>query len=100
MSAFASKLLEYHTSHSGSEIYIENMKRVHPSLNENDIFGLALLSVNPAIPEEERTMFKKCLEIKAKQQFDLLTYSKRAIDNELRRHEDNLPHITECNHQK
>lgn len=99
MSAFASKLLEYHTSHSGSQIYLDNMKRIHPSLNENDIYGLALLSVNPAIPEEERLIFKKCLEIKAKQQIDLLTYSKRAID-ELRRYEDNLPNITECNHQK
>jgi hypothetical protein len=67
MSKFSSKLLEYQTSLSGSEIYIENMKRLHPSLNENDIYGLALLSVNPAIPEEEREVFKKCLEIKSKQ---------------------------------
>ena len=67
MSKFSAKLLEYYTSSSGSEIYIENMKRIHPSLNENDIYGLALLSTNPAISEEERSIFKKCLELKASQ---------------------------------
>lgn len=67
MSKFSSKLLEYYTTTSGSEIYIENMKRIHPSLNENDIYGLALLSTNPAISEEERSIFKKCLELKALQ---------------------------------
>lgn len=82
MSAFASKLLEYHTSHSGSHIYVENMKRFHPSLSENDIYGLALLSVNPAIPEEERLIFKKCLEIKAKQQLRLLSLLKGGVAGE------------------
>lgn len=67
MSKFSAKLLEYHTSQSGSEIYLENMKRIHPSLNEDNIFGLALLATNPALPIEEREVFKKCLEIKSKQ---------------------------------
>lgn len=67
MSKFSSKLLDYYTSTNSSEIYIENMKRIHPSLNENDIYGLALLSTNPAISEEERTIFKKCLELKSLQ---------------------------------
>jgi hypothetical protein len=82
MSKFSSKLLEYHTSLSGSEIYLENMKRIHPSLNEDDILGLALLATNPAISEEEREVFKKCLEMKSKQiqkqveEFNRLLYIK------------------------
>ena len=67
MSKFSSKLLEYYTSQSSSEIYLDNLKRMHPTLDENNIYTLALLSINPAIPEDERAVFKKCLELKNKE---------------------------------
>lgn len=66
MSSFSKNLLEYYTSQSGSQIYINNMKSIHPSLTERSIYGLALLATNPALSQEERDMFKRCLEIEGK----------------------------------
>lgn len=81
MSAFSSKLLEYYTCKSSSEIYLDNMKRIHPSLNQDSIYALALLATNPALSSEEREVFKKCLDIKSNQikkeieDFNRLLYS-------------------------
>lgn len=73
MSAFSKKLLEYHTTTASSEIGFENLKRLHPSLNEDNIYALAIMATNPAVPEEEREMFMQCLKLKQqklKKEFD------------------------------
>lgn len=50
---------------SGVDIAFENLKKIHPSLNEDNIVSLAYMATNPAIPEADREVIKKCLQIKA-----------------------------------
>lgn len=59
--------LTYNTKMSSSKIGFENLKKLHPSLNENDIFALAYMALNPAISEEERNIFKECLKLKCQE---------------------------------
>lgn len=49
---------------SGVDIAFENLKRIHPSLNDDNIFALAYMATNPAIPEGDREVIKKCMQIK------------------------------------
>lgn len=75
MSQFARQLLEYHTTTSSSQIGFENLKRIHPSLTEDSIYGLAIMATNPALSQEERDIFMQCLKLKQmkiKQQYDAL----------------------------
>ena len=58
------KKIKLHTCHSSSEIAFNNLKNINPNLNENNIISLAFLATNESLPEEEREIFKKCLEYK------------------------------------
>ena len=71
MSKHAKDLLErisYKSSMVGLDIAFENMKNMHPSLHEEDIYTLAALSVNPAVSEHDREILKQCLKMKAEEQ--------------------------------
>lgn len=93
MSKFATSLLErlnYNTEMVSAENAIENMKKINPRFNENDIFTLAYLSTNPEISENDREIFKQCLKTiakreqeqyeKLKQQINIRTVD-NAVDN-------------------
>jgi len=58
--------LDYHTELTGSRALKENMEKLHPSLNENNIFALAYLILHPETREEEREMYKETLHNKIK----------------------------------
>jgi hypothetical protein len=67
MSDFANSILSkisYYKETSSSQICFENMKKIDKNFNENNFFALAYMATNPALPEEEREIFKKCLQIK------------------------------------
>lgn len=67
MSKFTQDLLNritYHTSMSSIDIAFENLKKIHPSLNDDNIFALAYMATNPSIPEGDREVIKKCMQIK------------------------------------
>jgi hypothetical protein len=86
---FANQLLErinYNTKLASAQIGFQNLKNLSPSLTEDNIYSLAIMANNTAISEEEREVFKKCLELKCKneiQQFELFreNYLKKNIDN-------------------
>ena len=86
---FANSLLErinYNTKIASSKIGFENLKKINPSLTEDNIYSLAIMANNIAITEEEREIFKKCLELKCKseiEQFELFreNYLKKNINN-------------------
>lgn len=67
MSDFANSILSkisYYKETSSSQICFENMKKIDKNFNENNFFALAYMATNPALPEAEREIFKKCLQIK------------------------------------
>jgi hypothetical protein len=64
---FANSILSkisYYKETSSSQICFENMKKIDKNFNENNFFALAYMATNPALPEAEREIFKKCLQIK------------------------------------
>lgn len=74
MSDFANSILSkisYYKETSSSQICFENMKRIDKNFDENNFFALAYMATNPALPEEEREIFKKCLKIKLEQNANL-----------------------------
>jgi hypothetical protein len=67
---FAKELLaklSYETQMSSSKIAFANLKRIHPTLNEDDPFALAYMAINPALSASERDIFKECLRIKCQE---------------------------------
>jgi len=76
---FANSLFErinYNTKISSAKIGFDNLKKLSPSLTEDSIYALALMASNPAISEEEREIFKKCLELKCKSEMEVLEKTK------------------------
>ena len=67
MSDFAKDMLNYYTSQSSSNILLGNLKNIHPSLTEDNYLSLAIMACNESISQEDRDIFKKCLQIKFKQ---------------------------------
>lgn len=58
--------LDYHTELTSSRALKENMEKLHPSLNEDNIFALAYLILHPETKEEEKEMYKEALHNKIK----------------------------------
>ena len=44
-----------------------NLQKIHPSLNQDDPFALAYMSLNPTITDEERKMLLEILKEKCKE---------------------------------
>lgn len=67
---FANSLLEkitYDTKLTSSKIGFDNLNKKF-GLSSDNIYSLAYMAQNPAITEEEREIFKKCLQYKLNQQ--------------------------------
>jgi hypothetical protein len=62
--------LNYHKSLTSSTNAITNLQRINPKLNENNILTHAYLVSNPAISDEEREIYLKCLRVKAIQDYE------------------------------
>jgi hypothetical protein len=63
MSDFARDLIANYNKPK-SQIIFENLKKIDKNFNTDNIFALAFMSLNENIPEEDREIFKKMLEIK------------------------------------
>ena len=75
--------LNYHKSFSSSTNAINNLNRINPKLNDNNILTHAYLATNPAISEEERKLYMECLKVKAMTDYEI--YSKEIERIEARR---------------
>jgi hypothetical protein len=67
MSEFSNSFLQkikLHTSPTSSEIAFNNLKKINSNLDDNNIITMAILASNQTLPNEEREIFKKCLEYK------------------------------------
>lgn len=62
--------LNYNTEMVSTQNAIENIKKINPRLNENNYILMAYMSKNPAISQEERDIFKRCMETLVKQETD------------------------------
>ena len=62
--------LNYHKSLTSSTNAINNLQKINPKLNENNILTHAYLVSNPAISDEEREIYLKCLRVKAIQDYE------------------------------
>lgn len=95
---FANQLLErinYNTKISSAQIGFQNLKNLSPSLTEDNIYSLAIMSNNTAISEEEREVFKKCLKLQLEsqnKQIEIIkeNYLKKNIDNMYNGEEENF----------
>jgi hypothetical protein len=47
-----------------SQIAFENLKKIDKGLTPDNIFALAYMATNEAIPEEDREIFKQMLQVK------------------------------------
>lgn len=56
--------LDYHTELEGEKALKENLQKLHHSLNEDNIFSLAYLILNPVTSEEERKRLEQRLHDK------------------------------------
>lgn len=74
--------LNYHKTFTSSTNAINNLNRMNPKLNDNNILTHAYLATNPAISEEERKIYVECLKVKAMTDYEI--YSKE-IDRILER---------------
>jgi len=96
--------LKYYTSLQGTDIAINNLKKLNNKLDEDNIITLAFLANNSCINEEERKKYNKQLKEKAMIEFHLY---ERCIQNlfspfikendNIYRNEDSSINITECN---
>ncbi len=66
--------LNYHKSLTSSTNAINNLQKINPALNDNNILTHAYLVSNPAISEEERKIYMECLKVKAMSDYEM--YSK------------------------
>lgn len=85
MSQFTNDLLSritYHTSMTGIDIAFENLKKIHPSLNDDNIYALSYMATNPAIPEGDREILKKCLQLKLDAETEKLRNFKKSSELE------------------
>lgn len=74
-SKYAEELLKritYNTSMTGTDIAFDNLKRMHPSLNNDNILAMAYVASNPAIGEEDRQILTKCMKMKAEAEYNQL----------------------------
>ena len=62
--------LNYHKSLTSSTNAINNLQKINPKLNENNILTHAYLVSNPAISDEEREIYLKCFRVKAIQDYE------------------------------
>jgi len=86
--------LNYHTSLQGSSIAMENLNKLNPNLDKNNIIALAYLATNPYIPEEDREEYDKKMKEKAQSEYTM--YSKY-INDLIRRNENCSSNESECN---
>jgi hypothetical protein len=88
------KKVEYYTSLQGTDIAINNLKKINNKLDEDNIITLAFLANNSCINEEERKKYNKQLKEKAMIEYNnISTY----INDNIYRNEDSSINITECN---
>ena len=80
--------LNYHKSLTSSENAINNLTKLNPKLNDNNLFTHAYLVSNPAISEEERKIYMKCLKVKAQTEYEI--YSKEIEQIKQRREKSTL----------
>ena len=82
-SKYAEELLKritYNTSITGTDIAFDNLKRIHPTLTDDNIFAMAYVASNPAIGEEDRQILTKCMKMKAEAEYNQL---KKFLQNAL-----------------
>lgn len=91
---------------SGIDIAFENLKRIHPSLNDDNIFALAYMATNPAIPEGDREVIKKCMQIKIDAENEKLqkflqsqTVSRDSIDGDICGYSNSVSDQSECDNK-
>ena len=63
--------LNYHTELQGERALKENLQKLHNSLNEDNIFSLAYLILNPITSEEERKRLEERLHDKIQAMRDM-----------------------------
>jgi hypothetical protein len=63
--------LNYHTELHGERALKENLQKLHHSLNEDNIFSLAYLILNPITSEEERKRLEERLHDKIQAMRDM-----------------------------
>ncbi len=66
MSSVAASLLQrlqYHTKPVGVDIALQNLKKLHPSLDDTNPLSIASLVANELLPEQDRDQFREALRI-------------------------------------
>jgi len=63
--------INFHTSLTGSNIAINNLKKLNNKLDENSVVTLAYLANNPYINESEREEFEKQMKKKALEEYEI-----------------------------
>lgn len=66
MSDFAKELIANYNKKK-SQIAFDNLKKIDKDLTPDNIFALAYMATNEAIPEEDREIFKQMLQNKLEQ---------------------------------
>lgn len=88
--------LKYHTSLQGTDIAINNLKKLNNKLNENNIITLAFLSNNSYINEEDRIKYNKQLKDVATIEYQRMS---AYINDNIYRNQDSSINITECHNK-
>jgi hypothetical protein len=80
--------LNYHKSFSSSTNAINNLTRMNPKLNDNNILTHAYLATNPAISEEERKIYFECLRVKAMTDYEIYSKEIERIESRREKYEE------------
>lgn len=102
MASFSSSILDkiqYKTKPFGVDIAMENLKKIHPKLDETNPITLATLANNPHIPESDRANFREALKIITEKEQKMYVDFIKKYDN-LRRDENSMSDISECDNKE
>lgn len=102
MTSFSASFLDriqYHTKPIGLDIAINNLKKLHPQLDDTNPLTMAVLASNEVIPEADREAFKKALVILAEREQKMYLDYIRKYDN-LHRDENSVSDESKCEHKE
>ena len=82
MSDFALELIRKYNK-TPSEIAFDNMKKFDKNFNSDNIFALAYMATNEAIPERDREIFKELVHLKIEENMKQLLVQWTDLSNNL-----------------
>lgn len=92
--------VEYYTSLNGTNIALQNLKKINNKLDENNVVTLAFLANNPYLDNEDREKYSNKLKEIALKEYEIYSNFLKSInikDNELCRNENSSTNESECN---